>query len=97
MARTSVSITIEVPAELADERTHERARLLLLLDAVRSERLSWRAAARELGISPSELLDLAREHGVPVARVEVADWRDDLATVERLVPGGGDGGGGDGG
>ena len=84
MSRTSVSVTVEVPAARADERTAERARTLLVLDAVRSERLPWRAAARELGLSPAEFLDLARESGVPVVRYDVGDWRDEAATLDHL-------------
>jgi hypothetical protein len=84
MARTSVPVTVEVPAVLADERTAERARTLLVLDAVRSERLPWRAAARELGLTPTEFLDLARENAVPVVRYDVGDWRDEAAILDRL-------------
>ncbi len=85
MDGASVQITVEVPAALADDQTPGRARMLLVLDAVRSDRLSWRAAAGELGLSPSEFLDLARDHGVPVVRYDVADWHDDLATLDRLT------------
>jgi predicted HTH domain antitoxin len=86
MSHDSVSVTVEVPSVVADDRTAERARILLVLDAVRAERLSWRAAARVLGLSPAELLDLAARHGVPVVRYDVADWQVDRATLERLSP-----------
>ena len=68
METSSVELTIRVPASLADAETPERARRLLVLDAVRHERMSWRAAAATLDISPDQLLDLARDHGVPVIR-----------------------------
>jgi hypothetical protein len=61
----SVELTIMVPASLADADAAERARVLLVLDAVRSERITWRAAAATLGIAPDRLLDLAREHASP--------------------------------
>jgi hypothetical protein len=80
----SVELTITVPASLADADAAERARLLLILDAVRSERITWRAAADALGIAPDRLLDLAKVHGVPVVRYESADLSEDLSTLESL-------------
>lgn len=84
MQTDSVELTISVPASLADADAAERARLLLVLDAVRRERMTWRAAATALGIAPDRLLDLARDHGVPVARYEPGDLRDDLTTLAKL-------------
>jgi hypothetical protein len=85
MQTDSVQLTISVPAALADSGAGERARVLLVLDAVRSERISWRAAASVLGLAPSAFLDLAREHGVPVIRVSATDIAEDLATLDRLA------------
>lgn len=79
-----VELKVQVPAVLADAGTAERARLLLVLDAVRSERLTWRRAAEELKIAPDRLLEMARERGIPVVRYDEADWQDDLATLARL-------------
>jgi hypothetical protein len=79
-----VELTITVPASLADDNVAERARVLLILDAVRSERMTWRAAASALRIAPDELLDLARAHGVPIVRYEVRDLQDDLSTLAKL-------------
>lgn len=84
MQADSVQITISVPAALADAGAGNRARVLLVLDAVRSERVSWRAGALALGLAPSAFLDLAKEHGVPVARPSQADLAHDLATLDRL-------------
>ena len=84
METNSVEMTIRVPASLADSETPERARLLLVLDAVRHERMSWRAAAATLDIAPDHLFDLAREHGVPVIRYQPRDLHDDLATLDKL-------------
>ena len=61
-----------------------RARVLLVLDAVRSERMTWRAAASALGLAPSAFLDLARDQGVPTVRASASDVSDDLATLDRL-------------
>jgi predicted HTH domain antitoxin len=80
-----VQITIDVPAALADEGTAARARVLLVLDAVRSELMTWRAAARALGLAPSAFLDLARDHGVPVSRYSATDLVEDLATLDQLA------------
>lgn len=84
VATDSVELTVTIPASLADAGAAERARVLLVLDGVRSERMSWRTAADALGVAPDRLLDLAREHGVPVVRYESADLAEDLATLERL-------------
>jgi len=80
----SVQLTISVPASLADADAGERARALLVLDAVRRERMTWRAAAAALDIAPEQLLELARAHGVPVVRYESSDLRDDLSALAEL-------------
>jgi len=84
----SIQLTISIPAALADSGAGERARVLLILDAVRSERMTWRAAARALGLAASAFLDLAREHGVPVVRVSSDDIAQDLDTLDKLALGG---------
>jgi hypothetical protein len=83
----SVELTIKVPAAVADAGTPERARVLLVLDAVRSERMTWRAAAGALGIAPDAFLELAKAHGIPVVRYDDADLRDDLSTLAKLERG----------
>lgn len=80
----SVELKITVPAAVADAGAPERARLLLVLDAVRSERMSWRAAARALDIAPEAFLELARAHGTPIVRYDDAALRDDLSTLAKL-------------
>ncbi len=87
MQPESVELTITVPASLADADAAERARVLLVLDAVRSEKMTWRAAAAALGIAPDRLLDLARTHAVPVARYDASDLHDDLSTLAKLERG----------
>lgn len=87
MDTDSVELTITVPASLADADAAERARLLLVLDAVRSERMTWRAAAAALGIAPERLLELARVHGVPVLRYESRDLHEDLSTLAKIERG----------
>jgi hypothetical protein len=87
MGTNSVELTITVPASLADPEAAERARVLLVLDAVRRERMTWRAAAAALGVAPDRLLDLAQDHGVPVVRYESRDLQDDLVTLAKLERG----------
>ncbi len=84
MQPDAVAITASVPAALADSGVAERARWLLVLDAVRSERMTWRAAARALGLAPATFLDVARDHGVPVSRISAADLATDLASLDKL-------------
>jgi hypothetical protein len=82
-----VELTITVPASLADAQAAELARVLLVLDAVRNERMTWRAAAAALNVAPDRLLDLARAHGVPVVRYESSDLHDDLLALAKLEHG----------
>jgi hypothetical protein len=88
MKTNSVELTIRIPASLADSEAAERARVLLVLDAVRHNKMTWRAAAAALAIAPDRLLDLARENGVPLVRYEPNDLRDDFATLAKLAGGG---------
>jgi hypothetical protein len=81
----AVHITFSVPASVAGPGAGDRARLLLVLDAVRSERVTWREGAAALGLAPSAFLDLARDHGVPVVRVEPSDLEADFVTLDRLT------------
>lgn len=87
METNSVELTLTVPATLADPETAERARVLLVLDAVRRERMTWRTAAAALNIAPDRLLDLAGDHGVSVVRYESRDLHVDLATLAGLERG----------
>ena len=84
MRTDSVEITISVPACLADADAAERARVLLVLDAVQSGKMTWRAAALALDVAPDQLLDLARVHGVPVVRYESNELAEDLATLSQI-------------
>jgi hypothetical protein len=84
MHTDSVELIISVPAVVADADAAERARVLLVLDAVRSEKLTWRAAAAALDIAPERLLELAKVHGVPVIRYESSDLQEDLATLTKM-------------
>ncbi len=85
MQAEPVHIAFSVPAGVAGPGAGERARLLLVLDAVRCERITWRAGAAALGLAPSAFLDVARDHGVPIVRVDPSDLDADFATLDRLA------------
>jgi hypothetical protein len=82
-----VELTIQIPASLADAEAGERARILLFLAVVRTERMPWRAAAAALDVAPERLLELARTHGVSTIRYESDDLRQDLSTLAKLERG----------
>lgn len=84
MEADPVHIAFSVPATVAGPGAGDRARLLLVLDAVRSERITWREGAAALGLAPSAFLDLARDQGVAASRVDAADVEADFATLDRL-------------
>lgn len=73
-----MQVTIDIPEAIADPGAPERARLLLVLDAVRSERLSEAQAASALGVSRDGLVQLAHRHGVPIVQYGLAELEDDL-------------------
>lgn len=81
-----MQVTIDIPEVIADAGAGERARLLLVLDAVRSERLSSGDAASALGLSRDGLAQLARAHGVPLVHYGLADLEHDLQTIDVLFP-----------
>lgn len=85
MQADSVRITISIPATLAQPGVGDRARVLLVLDAVRSERISWREGAYALGLAPSAFLDLARDHEVPIVQLRESDLTEDFATLDQLT------------
>lgn len=85
MQAAPVQIAVSLPAAVAGPGSGERARLLLVPDAVRSERITWREGAAALGLAPSAFLDLARDHGVPVVRVDPSDLDTGFATLDRLA------------
>ncbi len=82
-------ITVDVPAPLAGEpaaKLAERARLLLVLDEVRAERLTRPGAARALGIPLDDFLALAGQHGIHAIDYGLDDFRrelDELPTRSR--------------
>ncbi|HEY6562360.1 MAG TPA: hypothetical protein VI072_34065 [Polyangiaceae bacterium] len=84
MQAESVELTISVPAAIADSGAGERARTLLVLDAVRSEKMTWRAAASALNVAPDQLLELTRVYGIATTRYDLIDFNQDMATLAKL-------------
>ena len=84
MQTESVELTISVPATIADSGAGERARTLLVLDAVRTEMMTWRAAAFALNVAPDRLLELARVYGISTVRYDASDLKQDLTTLAKL-------------
>ena len=68
----------QAPAALAD-----RARLLLVIDEVRGERLTRAAAARALGMSLDDFLIVAGKHGLYAIDYDLEDFRSELDSIER--------------
>ena len=87
MQTESVELTISVPATIADSGAGERARTLLVLDAVRTEMMTWRAAAFALNVAPDRLLELARVYGISTVRYDASDLKQDLTTLAKLESG----------
>ena len=87
MQTESVELTISVPATIADSGAGERARTLLVLDAVRTEKMTWRAAAFALNVAPDRLLELARVYGISTVRYDASDLKQDLTTLAKLESG----------
>jgi predicted HTH domain antitoxin len=79
-----MQITVDVPAALSGQSTHElaaRARLLLVVDEVRAERLTRSAAARALGMTLDEFLIEAGPHGLLAVDYDVDDFRRELRAI----------------
>ena len=79
-----MQITIDVPPPLAGQSTKDlaaRARLLLVVDEVRADRLTRAAGAAALGMTLDEFLIEAGPHGLFAIDYDGDDFRRELATV----------------
>jgi predicted HTH domain antitoxin len=77
-------ITVDVPAPLSGQSTEElarRARLLLVIDEVRAERLTRAGAARALGMTLGDFLIEAGRHGLYAIDYDVDDFKRELAAI----------------
>ena len=79
-------ITVDVPTALSAQSATElaeRARLLLVLDEVRTGRMTRAGAARALGLPLDDFLIAAGEHGLYAIDYDLDDFRrelDDIST-----------------
>lgn len=84
MVQRAMQITVDVPEPLTSQSTTElaaRARLLLVIDEVRAERITRAAGARALGLSLDEFLIEAGPHGLFAVDYDVDDFRRELAAI----------------
>jgi predicted HTH domain antitoxin len=79
-----MQITVDIPSPLVGQSTEElaaRARLLLVIDEVRSGRLTRVGAARALGMMLDDFLIEAGRHGLYAIDYDVDDFKHDLDTI----------------
>jgi hypothetical protein len=81
-----ILITVNVPAALSSQGAAElagRARLLLVIDEVRSGRMTRAGGARALGLALDDFLIAAGQHGLYAIDYDLEDFRrelDDIST-----------------
>jgi predicted HTH domain antitoxin len=83
-----MEITVAIPRILSDRPTEElatRARLLLVIDEVRSGRLTRVTAARALDMTLDEFLIEAGRHGLQAIDYDVEDFKHELATIKKTT------------
>lgn len=79
-----MQITVDIPAALGEQSSKElaaRARLLLVVDEVRAERLTRSAAASALGLTLDQFLIEAGSHGLLAIDYDVEDFRRELQEI----------------
>lgn len=84
MLDRSMDIIVEVPEPLASKPVKElaaRARLLLVVDEVRAERMTRDDGARALGMTLDEFLIEAGPHGLFAIDYDVDDFRRELDAI----------------
>lgn len=79
-----MQITVDIPAALVGQSTTDlaaRARLLLVVDEVRAERLTRSAVAHALGMTLDQCLIEAGSHGLLAIDYDVDDFRRELQAI----------------
>jgi predicted HTH domain antitoxin len=84
------AVTVELPEVIVSligspENMEERIRETLVFDLLRKGEASQGGAARLLGVSRYDLLDLMVAHQIPAAPRMVEDAQIEVDTIERLA------------
>ena len=80
----AMQLTIDIPQPLPGQSTTDlaaRARLLLVVDEVRAERLTRSAGAHALGMTLDEFLIEAGPHGLFAVDFDIDDFKRELASI----------------
>jgi predicted HTH domain antitoxin len=81
-----MEITLKIPGPLSGQPSDElakRARLLLVVDEVRTGRLTRAGAARALDMALDDFLIEAGRHGLYAIDYDVEDFRQELAAIRK--------------
>jgi len=79
-----MQITVEIPTPLVGQPPEElarRARLLLVVDEVRTGRLTRAGAARALDMTLDDFLIEAGQHGLYAIDYDVDDFKQELESI----------------
>ncbi len=92
-AAAPIRVTVDLPGELRDivgppEELARRARRVLVLDLLRAGEISQGKAARLLGITRYDILDLMAEYEIPSGPLTAEEMREESAAVRRLAESG---------
>ena len=79
MSLTSLAITLKLPDSV--RLAQDEARDLLVLRLLDEGRLSQSQAAKALGVTRHELLELMARHEVPVVRYTADEWNREAAVL----------------
>ena len=87
---SSITVELFVPPSLLEEggsleNVAERARVLWLVDLVRTRQVGVNRAAREAGMPLLDFYKVLQSHGVPSLDLEPEELDRDLAALERFL------------
>ena len=84
------ALTVELPEELIDLfgtlEAAAKAREALVIELLRDASISQGQAARLLGVTRWDLLDLMARYGVPSGPETADEMRQEIADARRIVP-----------
>jgi len=87
------TVTVELPDDLVEllgsaESLAVQARRALVLDLLRQGQVSQGKAARLLGLTRYDILDLMAEYEIPSGPLTAEEMREEIAAVRRLAESG---------